>query len=382
MSKLHITLVGGQPMPVYLGIKYCNPDKILFVYSKESEKQKQAIKKEVVANKIVGENAILKSDPLDPVDMKEIELILNKYKEKFANDEISINISGGTKLWAYFFAKEFENFPNSKIIYVDQNNEVYNLKEKKHEKVPFELMTQFKLNKNPLQHFTKYADYTAEDIEVIKEIERIRSINIGAFTELTNLDRQKEDKLKKQPHGVFKKEDASIEWDKSGKCVVALKKKGEIIETEFFSQNLIKIIFNAAWFELKVAHILSQWPKTREIFMNCKFLADTKDKFSKNAEEHPKNEIDIIVDTGDKALFVECKTNIKNSTDIDKFNSVVKTIGGNGSKALFVCLNNIGQKEREKFRGYDMLSYSFAESNNDIEELYSMLNRKIENINK
>ena len=375
MSKVHITLVGGQSMPVYLGIKYCNPEKVVFIYSKESERQKQIIKGELDKN-----ITVLKSDPLDPVQLDVIEATVLAYKEKFINDEITLNISGGTKAWAYFFAKEFENVSNAKIIYVDQNNEVYNLKEKTHEKVQFEFMTQFKLNKNPLQLFTKFTDYKPEDIAVLEKIERIRKINIGIFTELTNLDRAKEAQLNNKTCGQFKYKDSSIEWDKKGKCIISIKKKDETILNEICSPNITKIIFNASWFELKVAYVLSQWAKAEQIFMNCKFLADTSD--SRLAEKFPKNEIDIIVDTGDKALFVECKTNISNSTDIDKFNTAVRNYGGNGSKALFVCLNKFSENARQKISDCgNMWSYSFADSS-DVKGFYDMLDRQIMKINK
>ena len=362
-------------MPVYLGIKYCNPETVVFIYSKESERQKQAIKNEL--DKSIN---VLKSEPLDPVQMDEIEAVVLTYKEKFLNDEVSLNISGGTKAWSYFFAKEFENVSNTKIIYIDQNNEVYNLKEKTHEKVQFEFMTQFKLNKNPLQHFTKFSDYTSSDIDAIEKIEEVRKINIGVFTDLTNLDRVKEGQLNNQQRGEFKVKDSSIKWDKKGKCIVSIKKKDEIISNEISSPNITKIIFNAAWFELKVAHIISQWPKTKQIFMNCKFLADANGP--KVTEKFPKNEIDIIVDTGEKALFVECKTNILNTTDIDKFNTAARSYGGSGSKALFVCLNKFTENARHKILDCgNMWSWSFAESN-DLNSFYEMLDRRIENINK
>lgn len=375
MSKVHIALVGGQSMPVYLGIKYCNPEKVVFIFSKESERQKQTIKAELDKNIIV-----LKSEPLDPVQMDEIEVAVLAYKEKFVNDEVSLNISGGTKAWSYFFAKAFENVPNAKVIYVDQNNEVYDLKEKTHEKVQFEFMTQFKLNKNPLMHFTDFSKYAPEDIAAIKKIEEIRESNIKAFTDLTNLDRESEGQLKNQTHGEFKVNDSSIKWDKKGKCIISIKNKGEIISNEISSPKITQIIFNAAWFELKVAHIISQWSKAKQIFMNCKFLADVNEP--RLAEKFPKNEIDIIVDTGDKALFIECKTNIYNATDIDKFYTAVRNYGGSGSKALFVCLNKFTDNARNKISDCgNMWSWSFAESNG-LNSFYAMLDRRIEGINK
>ena len=114
--------------------------------------------------------------------------------------------------------------------------------------------------------------------------------------------------------------------------------------------------------------------------MNCKFLADVNEP--RLAEKFPKNEIDIIVDTGDKALFIECKTNIYNATDIDKFYTAVRNYGGSGSKALFVCLNKFTDNARNKISDCgNMWSWSFAESN-DLNSFYAMLDRRIEGINK
>lgn len=374
MSKIHISLVGGQTMPVYLGIKHSSPDKILFIYSKETEKQKQIIKQQFKDN-------VLKSDPLDPVNMEEIEAAAKGYAEKFANDEVSVNISGGTKAWAYYFSKIFEEMPNAKIIYVDQNNIVYDLKSKTHEKIEFDFMMQFKLNKNPLQSYRKFTDYTQSDLDAISKIEKIRNIDIGTFTQLTNLDRNHAMQLQNQAKGSINISNAKLDWDKQGRCHFEIVKKGIKNEFDVSSSHILDIAFNAAWFELKVAKILSEWDKAKQIYMNCKFLVNSENIDIHNAEKNPKNEVDIIIDTGDKALFVECKTNIANSTDIDKFNTVVKNYGGNGSKALFLCLNKFGDKEKEKIRDCNMLSYSLSESKN-IEDLYALLDRNIYGINK
>lgn len=37
MSRVHITLVGGQPAPVYHGIVATKPDKVVFIYSDDSQ---------------------------------------------------------------------------------------------------------------------------------------------------------------------------------------------------------------------------------------------------------------------------------------------------------------------------------------------------------
>ena len=43
--RIHITLVGGQMMPVYLGIKNTNPDKIVLIHSSDSSQNAKQIEK-------------------------------------------------------------------------------------------------------------------------------------------------------------------------------------------------------------------------------------------------------------------------------------------------------------------------------------------------
>ena len=47
MRKVHITLIGGQLAPVYIGICAAKPDKIVYVYSSVSKSQMDVIQKEI-----------------------------------------------------------------------------------------------------------------------------------------------------------------------------------------------------------------------------------------------------------------------------------------------------------------------------------------------
>ena len=49
MSKVHITLVGGQPAPVYHGIVAAKPDQIVYIYSDSANSLHalEALKKEI-----------------------------------------------------------------------------------------------------------------------------------------------------------------------------------------------------------------------------------------------------------------------------------------------------------------------------------------------
>jgi hypothetical protein len=64
-----------------------------------------------------------------------------------------------------------------------------------------------------------------------------------------------------------------------------------------------------------------------------------------------KNEVDILVNTGTKVLFVECKTQITNTVDVDKFANDIKKYGGSGSEGLFVTdapMNEVAIKKCEE----------------------------------
>ena len=47
MAHIHITLVGGQPTPVYQGVVLSQPDKIILICSKETKSDA-----EIITNKL------------------------------------------------------------------------------------------------------------------------------------------------------------------------------------------------------------------------------------------------------------------------------------------------------------------------------------------
>ena len=47
MSKIHIALVGGQPMPIHVGIEEFKADRLILVHSKESKELAEGIQERV-----------------------------------------------------------------------------------------------------------------------------------------------------------------------------------------------------------------------------------------------------------------------------------------------------------------------------------------------
>ena len=73
--RIHITLVGGQMMPVYLGIKNTELDKIILIHSSDSLKNAEQIEK------IYREKCLLvEFSPVDYNSIKDsIDKLLTKY---------------------------------------------------------------------------------------------------------------------------------------------------------------------------------------------------------------------------------------------------------------------------------------------------------------
>ena len=340
--NVHITLVGGQPAPVYNGIVATQPDKVVFIYSEGTRE---------AANRISDELKNIPSERrrLDPVDLNDIELKVLQCAEQFKGDTVTVNISGGTKPWAFYFAKVFGQMPNATLFYTDQNNMLWNLSNKTSNKIVFDMATHFRLHGNPLDKFTDYRTLDADDSRVLKQIDELMAFN---GTSLFRLIAAMNDRPG-QSEAVLKN-GSSLVWNKAEKLfAVALKQGSETLSKTLKSKNVRPLLLKAGWFECRIARILSIWDKAKEVWWNCRF--PYKDAAT-------KNEIDVIVNASGKPLFVECKTQINDVTDIDKFASAVKNYGGLGSKALFVTYSKMNSHASEKCADNGILTFSMSDT--------------------
>lgn len=374
--KVHISLVGGQPAPVYHGIVATQPDKVVLVYSKDTIH---------VLDRLTSVLSIpLETIPLHPTDATAIQEKAQSLANKYCNDDITVNISSGLKSWSHLFGITFQPLSNAHVIYMDQNNILWDYKTmSSRDDYQFDMDILFKLYGNPLEHYRPFSDYTLEDYNSAKTIESLRKYNYDTFNLLTAvLTKTQENKLN-QTHGSFQASDgySFVEWNKNERQVrLVLNNRNWGIRDELIqSPNVMNLVFNSGWFEYKIAKMLSKWSYAREIRLNCKFPLTRSNQTQSN---NTKNEIDIIVNTGRKLLFVECKTNITSSTDIDKFTNAVKNYGGIGSKALFVTDNTMSELQKEKCNDSSVIPFSLAEAKSNIEqEMHKLLNERLLNIN-
>lgn len=353
MAKIHIALVGKQPAPVCNGILMTAPDAIVYIFSDESRDTVELLRKQLPLNEY-------KQPPLDAIDPKAINARAAVLAEKFKEDTIILNISSGPKSWTYLFGLYFSKLPNVEVIYIDQNNTLWNYTSGNHTAdCPFDMDFLLRLYGNTIKK-NNIKDYTSSDTEVQKKIEEIRKFNHKDFNRLTTvLSDEWKNLVETGNDATFTLESGSfIVWEKGHEGqlpfvrIFLKNKKGESREVCLESPYAVNLTFNSGWFEYKVAKMLSQWSEAKAIYMNCIFPAQSG---------LPKNEVDIIVQTKNKLLFVECKTQISKTIDIDKFRTVVKGYGGTASKALFVTDAPMTALAKEKCKQSDIMMFSMAE---------------------
>ncbi|MGM9740544.1 MAG: Card1-like endonuclease domain-containing protein [Candidatus Cryptobacteroides sp.] len=373
MSRIHITLVGGQPMPIFNGIRHAKPDKVVFIYSSQSRPVVKRVKEFIDCE-------VVEQAPLDATEPTAILAKATGLYEQFQNDEISLNISGGLKSWSHIFGVYFSGKPNASVFYIDQNNMVMDfgaMKSYPLECKSLSIVDYLKLYGNTLSTFSRFSDYSEEDIDAIARIKKARDFHPNGFKELT-VNVSGEDKntiLRKE--GQVSKLPGKISWQydiSSGNTsldIVLNRPNGTQQSFEIECPHARHLVFNSGWFEIYVAEKLSRWMRSGEVLTNCVFKYD---------KGQAKNEVDIIINLGNKLLFVECKTQIFNNTDLDKFISVVKTMSGTATKAIFITESKMRPETVTKCIENGIIHFSFAEGGENA--LFKLLDREYNKLNK
>lgn len=332
MRKVHITLVGGQPVPVYIGIKDDGQaNTVVLVCSPESRVEAERIKAQFPKR-----NIILEECP--PVALADIELLAMRLCEEYADCEKVLNLTSGTKLWSLTFFRVFHQDVNSRFVYIDQNNLITDILAKSSHVGSINTLKRFELYGTPLTSFRTLDEYNADDLRVVREIEKARNINRYDFQQLTgnkNLTDMPERDIITLDSGSQLEYSFDEKW-----ALLKLNTESSPFIKELHCQHLPDILFNFGWFELKTAAELHMNENVTNIWLNCEFA---------DSGGNTKNEIDIIAEFGNRLLFVECKTMIRDSTDIDKFRSALRNFSGTSSTGIFVTNDKPNAKTLQRY---------------------------------
>ena len=327
MKHTHITFVGGQSLPVYLGIKHIEHSKhidcLIFIHSSQTKRQAEHLGSLVQVAEI--QYVSCSSENFIGIEQKAQQLL-----EAHHEEEVSINLTGGVKPWGLIFSKVFARHPHLECIYVDQNNKVTQLSDYSTKSISIPIEMRFRVNQTDLPTYHSFSEYTDADFDDVRRLEKLRRVDFSAFHALTNAPKAPwKDKVEGEVRPEKGNQKAYLAWNKKEHWIeISLyNNKGEEMLEAFTGPHAFEMVFNYAWFEIKTALELRKNPKVKKIWVNCVF---------KTNEGAFKNEIDIIADLETKLYFVECKTMIKKVTDLDKFTNAIRKYSGLGSKGIFV----------------------------------------------
>ena len=349
MKRVHIALVGGQPVPVYVGIRDdVEVREVVLVCSPQSREEGERIRRQFP-------NHTIRMEECSPVNLSEIEELAQRLGGEFTGCEVTLNLTSGTKLWSLSFFRVFSQISSSRFIYVDQTNTITDILTKDTHIGEIAHITRFELYGTPLTSYTPLSDYDEDDAEVMGKVERLRNFNRSEFAQLTgNFSMellQNDEMIPMTRNGSC----IEYDWDANRVDITLTSYSGGYRKSVTLeSPHVFDIVFNSGWFEYKVARELRQISMVGDVWLNCEF-ADT--------EGNPKNEIDIIADLGNRLLFVECKTMIKDTTDIDKFRSALRNFSGTSTTGLFVTNDKPRQQyshAMEKCKDNGILTFNYA----------------------
>lgn len=348
MTKIHIALVGNQTEPVYQGIEYSQPDEVFFVVSKRTHAKAQTV--ESFFRKIK-----FHYEQFPPASIAEVYQRIENLKKKLPEgSSVSINLVGGTKSWSIAFFDVFRG-TDAELLLVDQHNKVFSFTTKEETEIPIDWKKRFLLHDCEPVNYTEFKDYTEEDFKAARTLEKIWSEDNQSFTNLTTdmaprrpspVPGQKRkvklsEYVRLADRGFNENNGDRVSYQKPDRVSIEMKDRGEI---ELKSPHAIDLAFNTGWFEVKVAQLLADWGQNRFMICGAEMCG------SKTKEVNALNEYDLIIFTGSRLVFVECKTAIANYSDIDKFANGVKIYGGTSSCGVFITYFRINKTGLEKMR--------------------------------
>jgi len=327
---VQITLVGKQTVPVILGIEEMKPDSIILVCSDSTLEQAYHI-----SGLFQGRCELYEINDESP-DI--IEVYVRRLLNRFLDERVQVNLTGGMKMWALAFASEAAVRDNVETFIINQNNTFYNYRTGRLWDSDIEPSTrEFMgwIQAIEPEQMISITDFTERDEAVYRHlIEFTNGLSDSKWKEFIKITNAQDDSSQRY-------------WDPENECLV-LDLGGEA-HTTFSSEHARNIVQNAGWFEYEVAKIISHWRYATDVWLGIEFYQG----------EEALNEIDIIVNTGWKLLFIECKSGLFRPIDIDKFNTAVRNYGGNGSKSLLVARRPISPLAKTKCIQSGTLYFSF-----------------------
>ena len=365
--KHQISIVGSQLLPIYIGIKEFKPDRVHLIVSDESISGLNILRP-LIKNTVLSQ---YKCNPFDFYGIKDIcERIIEKMEP---DDSISFNLTSGTKIMllacqSVIHEKGLQGF------YINQDDSLIALPSYEKTQITCDLTIQefFEISGHNTFLSKKLEDFSKDDISAVSLTESFCN-NDKRYASITSHFRRKYNNANQRFPVVGKEllgKNLEVTWNLDS---ITIKDNGKRL-LDLKSKNVINIFFNAAWWEIKVAQEIAKWGKLKELLINCELPFKTD-------LNSTKNEIDILLNTGNKLIFVECKSGNIKQEDINKMKVIKQTYGGVISKSILVSRFLPSSSILEKCKELDIEVFYSIALNREINPL-SKLQDALNNLNR
>ncbi|WP_158848510.1 Card1-like endonuclease domain-containing protein [Algibacter sp. L1A34] len=311
-----IVLLGGQLLPVYIGVLERKPQVVHILYTKETVRLKTRLIQQFREVKVFDYQ-------IDPYDYDSIQETITNIICNNEHATFELNLTSGTKLMALASQQVFSTL-DCFSFYIDQKQNIINLSDGTKHKINALISTKTFLSLSDHNTFTSSTlkSFNKEELDLANSIFELRK-NKSGIGELFKLFRSlKVDSESK--NFSFSNSKYRIYWHGNLLSVEAprFKLTGKGV-------NSFKILTTGLWWELIIGMAVNDWKYAKEILMSLAI----KSNINSNMD---KNEIDILINTGQNIFFIECKSGIVTQSDLNKIRTVSKFYGGIRSKSILV----------------------------------------------
>ena len=326
MIKHQIAILGGQILPVYWGVLEKQPQIVELIYTKETRGLVNVIKNQF-------KSIQFNTHQVEPYNFKGIKELVEDVVITNENHQFQLNLTSGTKVMALACQSVFKTLELD-VFYIDQNNRIFDLKTEEFTALKSKLTIDTLIKLSGHNNFTsvELSDFNKKEIEFANKILNFTRNNSGLTTLFGEVRKMFTISYEKQ-YGTIESiksfslntSNARVSWNSSK---LKIKLKNDTLECN--SNKAFKIVFGGLWWEIVIAEATNKWTKAKEQLMSVSIQ-------TKKNTALTKNEIDIVLNTGQNFIFIECKSGYVKQEDINKMRAVKRLYGGIGSKSILIC---------------------------------------------
>lgn len=354
--NVYIALLGKEVLPIYYPIKQFKPDMVYIIGTNDNRKYAKRLidlltksANEELEKSIpkVKDIKFIETEPYGFGTFEICNQIHNQYNS-IPPENITYNLTGGTKLMA-LPAFAVAQSHGSKVIYTDAKN-IKTIYSDHFEDSPLECnLTLYEIIALQGQKILE-----AQQFETLKDQSEIDAAltcrdficrHWDLYEEIRKEVRNDSTPIQNIIPFSYRYVNYKLKCSqraKNGNRTLIIENDVNKLFLKITCKNPKEMLLKGVWWELLVANALSTLSADFEVWRNVKFKQVNDEK-----GDAVKNEIDVLLNIGNRLLFVECKSGKFESGNLHKLNTVKNTYGGEKSKAVLIMAGPLDSNDRK-----------------------------------